>query len=653
MKNLLPLLAFFSLLTLTAQQKFNSKNLEVTYADLQINHYTKDSIANALVLYEQGNSFIDPSTFRLITEVEKKVKIFSKDDSDQTNVEIYLYKSSSNKERIKDITAITYNMNGNQIGKTFLKDSDIFEEEYNSNYTIIKFTLPNIKDGSVITYKYTLDSPYINKYKSWYFQDDVPKLFSRYIASIPGNYHYNIRLIGHLKFSKKDSKLLKECLSSGTAHADCAKTTYEMTDIPAFIEEDFMTTKFNYLSKIEYDLKTIKYFDGRVDQVTRSWKDADKEMRGYKSLGRQFKKKNLIKDILPEAILNESDSYKKAQLIYDFVQNNYVWNKNNFNFKKLVVKDLLKSKSGNVAQINLLLHNFLIENGISSKPVLLSTRNNGLPTKLFPVIFDFNYLVVQATINDQVYMLDATDKYLSFGQLPFRALNGYGRLLDFKKGSSWVDIENNDVSAVQYQLKFDLSADAELSGQINSRYTNYYALNKKKVYYPDPEKYLEDFENGFDYIEVEEHQVKSQGIDDTKFQETFLLNPVELESNGNTLYLSPFFFKFISSNPFKLQERTYPIEFGYKRAFSYNFQITFDDSVYELGELPKNLQVQLPNNTGKFRFICNSNGNKISLLFLVEIKEVRFHPEYYEHLKAFMARIVDTQTKTLLEFKKK
>ena len=50
----------------------------------------------------------------------------------------------------------------------------------------------------------------------------------------------------------------------------------------------------------------------------------------------------------------------------------------------------------------------------------------------FPVISDFNYLIVQATIDDKTYLLDATDNYLSFGEIPFRCLNSYGRLMDFK-----------------------------------------------------------------------------------------------------------------------------------------------------------------------------------------------------------------------------
>src|SRR5690606_14567571 len=101
---------------------------------------------------------------------------------------------------------------------------------------------------------------------------------------------------------------------------------------------------------------------------------------------------------------------------------------------------------GNVSSINILLHNLLEETGIDVKPVLLSTRNNGFATKIFPVISEFNYLIVHANINNETFFLDATDKYLSFGEIPFRCLNQYGRLLDFKNGSDWIDIAPKNMS---------------------------------------------------------------------------------------------------------------------------------------------------------------------------------------------------------------
>ena len=252
------------------------------------------------------------------------------------------------------------------------------------------------------------------KYREWKFQDDIPKLHSEYHTSIPANWDYNIKLVGTNNLSKNESKKKANCLQgpNGTS-ADCTESVYIMKDIPAFIEEDYMTTIDNYLSRIEYELKTFKGFDGRVDNITKTWKIADKEIKTLPEIGRQLGKSNMLKGLIDNAIMNEPDTLKKATAIYKYVQENYTWNGKYEMFNDVSVKDLIKNKSGKASEINMLLYDLLDDNGIEVMPVLLSTRDNGLPTQLYPVISDFNYFLVQTTINNNTYLLDATDKYLT------------------------------------------------------------------------------------------------------------------------------------------------------------------------------------------------------------------------------------------------
>ena len=52
-----------------------------------------------------------------------------------------------------------------------------------------------------------------------------------------------------------------------------------------------------------------------------------------------------IKDLLNDNITNETDLYKRAELIYKFVQKNYTWNKEFSIFNDVSVKDLLGRES--------------------------------------------------------------------------------------------------------------------------------------------------------------------------------------------------------------------------------------------------------------------------------------------------------------------
>ena len=50
----------------------------------------------------------------------------------------------------------------------------------------------------------------------------------------------------------------------------------------------------------------------------------------------------------------------------------------------------------------------LREAGITSNPVLVSTRDHGIPVS--PTINGFNFVISSATINQELYLLDATNK---------------------------------------------------------------------------------------------------------------------------------------------------------------------------------------------------------------------------------------------------
>ncbi|MFD1163017.1 DUF3857 domain-containing protein [Hwangdonia seohaensis] len=635
-----------------AQTNFNSETLKVTRADLELNVYEKDSTANALVLYEYGNSYIDNNDFSLVTEEKRKIKILNREGFNKANVTIYLQKSDDRKEKVKNIIATTYNLVDGKVTSTKLSDAHIFEEEYNDDFTLVKFTLPNIKEGSVINYSYTLQSPFKFNYQGWSFQSDIPKLYSEYNTSIPAIYEYNIKLVGGQKLFKNDQKIKRNCLYGGNgSHADCTISSYAMKDIPAFIEEDYMTSKYNYLARIEYELKVFKGFDGRINNYTKTWKTTDREFRTDKDIGKQLSKSFNLEDFVSHSVITEKDAYKKADAIYKHVQENYTWNGDYKIFSDVSVRDLIKNKSGNVSSINILLHNLLKEANIDVNPVLISTRDNGFPTKIYPVISDFNYLIVQATINDKTYLLDATDKYLSFGEIPFRCLNNYGRLMDFKNGSEWIDLKPNKLSTIQFRAELNMDKNDNITGIVNSKQTGYHALANRKRYHQNSDAYVTNLEDRYPNIEISNHKVTNEEKTNPDFLETYNIE-YNWDETGDNIYLNPYFTAFFKENPFKLQERTYPIDFGYKGAYYYILKLNFSDA-YTVLEKPENASFALPNNKGTVHFSNILSGNAINIMLKISFQDAVYPPEYYPYLKAFMSKIVDIQTNSLILLKKK
>ncbi|HEY0740900.1 MAG TPA: DUF3857 domain-containing protein, partial [Chryseosolibacter sp.] len=255
---------------------------KTTYRELEMKVYEKDSSASAVVLNEFGQAYFDSGNdHNLLFNYHVKIKILKKEALDYANLEIALSKSGMYFEKLKSIEASSFTLDNGSIRESKVEARNIFAEEVNKYLDIKKVAIPNVREGSVIEFKYTIESPFSYNFRSWEFQSEIPKVRSEYWAIIPANYLYNITLKGFLSLTTNTSSLQRSCYSVGANTSDCSKFVYAMTDIPAFIEEDFMTARSNFLSAITFELSEYRYFDGRVDKKTKEWRDAELELRRH------------------------------------------------------------------------------------------------------------------------------------------------------------------------------------------------------------------------------------------------------------------------------------------------------------------------------------------------------------------------------------
>lgn len=640
------LLITFSLLGST--QSYN-QSMVVSRDDLILNNFPQDSTANAVIIYDYGNSFIDKETFKLRFQTEQKIKVLKKEGIKYGEVEVKLYKGKSSNETISKIKGATYNLVDGKIVKTKLKPEAIFEEDF-EKYKLVKFVLPKVSVGSVITYSYETQSRFIVKFQPWYFQGEEPVLYSEYNTSIPGNYEYHIKLVGSIPLETNDRVIKKNCIVVGNgSSANCAVSKYIMKNIPAYKPEAFMTTSLNYLARIEYELSVVRGFDGSVDKIAKTWKSVDKELKTDNDFGRQLGKKSVAKKILPKDISSIKSNYDKAVAIHRFVSENYKWD-GKYERYDVSVKDLLKEKSGNAFEINILLENLLTSQGFKVYPILVSTRKNGLATKIYPVLTDFNYLILRTEIDGENYFLDATDPFLSFGELPFRCLNQYGRLIDFEDGGYWKNIEVEDYSKRLHRVQLDALSDDILSGKIESTFSGYHALEEKRDYSENSASYKNKKAEKYSNIQINGLEIKDFKKDNYDFKESITFS-MEPEIIGDKIYINPFVIKFFEENPFKLQERTYPIDFGYKDIYNYVLTISLADN-YKIIEIPDSIKYSLPNKSGDFIFNVEKKEDKLNLYFKIKFDKAIYGPQYYKYLKQFMNKVVETQKNTVIVLEK-
>ena len=645
------LILSFSLLN-TYAQNFNFG--AITLDDVDFDRNKIDSNANAVVLKEFGTASVQISDrtggTELIFEYHVKIKIFNKEGYKQANVIIPTYKYGAREEYISTIRASTFNYENGRFVESVMDEKSIFTEN-KSKYTVLKkFTLPNIKNGSVIEYSYRLESPNLFNFKTWEFQSDIPKVYSEYLVYIPAIYSYNVSLRGFNKLSDTKSELAKECMRINGTPIDCSKIWYIMKNVPAFVEEDYMTAASNFKSAIYFELSEQHMLNGGTQKYTKTWKDVDYDLTGEKSLGSQMKRKDLFKDVMPAILKNSTDDLSKAKAVFEYIKKQIKWDKYYGKYSENNIKKALDTHSGNVADINLSLISALSAASLDAEAVILSTRDNGIVNKLFPVMSDFNYLIAKVNIEGKSYLLDASEPLAPFGLLPLRCINDQGRVINLKKPSYWIDLVAGQKTSTSYIMEGKLESNGKIKGTITTHSTGYAAFNKRTEIkkYNSPEEYVEKLDERLPKIQILNQQIKNIDSIENTLTEIYEVefSPIAMASKDN-LFFNPFFINPVSKNPFNLNERTYPVDLGAASDERVIINIALPGK-YEMTEKPKDLAIGLPNNGGRYLLKTSTEGDLLSFSQVLQFNNAIYQPEEYPYLKEFYSKIIQNQKADVL-----
>lgn len=634
---------------------------KVSTADLKTMIYEKDTSAIALVLNETGNAYIDTENgYELVVNYHVKIKILKPQGVEKANVEIPLRKRDNKREQIFYVQASSFNLVDGVVTEAKMNNKALFDEDAGKFYDLKKFTIPNVSVGSVIEYKFTLQTPFIYNFYTWEFQSDIPKRKSEYWAKMPGNYVYNISLRGAQNLSLNENEIIKKCVvisegsyGSGT-HADCVRFKFAMENIPAFKEEDYMTAKTNFLSAIYFELSEVRYFTGKVDKITKEWKDVEQELRFDRKFGVQIKRgKEILGDQLTDLIGVEKDSLVIANKIYDFIKEGYQWNGVYGIFSEFGVKEALLTKKGNVGDINLTLIAALKFVGFPVDPLILSTRKNGLPTDAYPVISDFNYVIAKVKIGGKTYLLDATDDFMPFGMIPERCFNGRGRVLS-EKGSYWYEVKPSERARLVTICNLHLESSGKITGEIQRTFAGYRAVDRRKEIqrFSDRSAYeskLNEEFNGVRFlaINIDNPESLAQPVKETLSIE---LTDFISDQPANFLF-NPFVSHKLGKNPFKSETRNYPVDFGIPLDETYILTLHLPENI-SLTALPEKIALILPGNGGKYIYDFRAEGNKIILTNLFSISRTVYSAEEYHYVRELYSRMIQSQNIDLVLTKK-
>jgi len=491
----------------------------------------------------------------------------------------------------------------------------------------------------------TLEQDLFN-FKTWEFQDDIPKIQSQYIAIIPASFAYNVVLRGPYKLSDQKAEALKEFIFLDGLRMDCSKLTYTMKNIPAFMEEDYMTSPTNFKSAIYYELESIFYpSTGSKKTFSKTWKDVDTDLMNEKTFGGQLKKTDLFKANLATILSPTDTKLEKAKKIYNYINKQIKWNNYLGKYAETGIEKALEKRTGNIGDINLALVTALLAADLEAYPIILSTRRNGTPNGLFPVLSDFDYVIACVDIDGVKYKLDASNLYLPFGQLPLQCLNERGRIIYSKKSSDWFPLTAQESSDVNYILEGSLNDQFKIKGKLTISSSGNKALLKRQhiAKFNSLEEYWEKLDEEMPNITLTKSSIQNlEDIDQLLIEEFDVILDVSKQMEQDILVLAPNIIDRISYNPFKAQERTYPVDMGFKSKTLYSVKLTIPDH-YEIAEKPQNASLALPESTAKYRYVTQVNGNQLEILQSLAFNKPIFSVDEYFSLKELYSRIIQQQ----------
>jgi transglutaminase-like putative cysteine protease len=393
--------------------------------------------------------------------------------------------NNSNEEEIINLKGYTYNLDGEKIVKDKLTKEAIFDEQVSDNWHLEKFTMPNVKEGSVIEFSYTIKSDNAFNFREWEFQYTIPVLWSEYRATFPEYFNYKQLSQGYEPYYINEKKSVSETFtvkydaesrtgmnggrtSAGVENFTSNSTAYRWVtkDVPAMREEPFMTTVNDYINKIEFELASTHFPGQHVKTYSNSWNSLTDLLLKNEYFGIQLNKTGFAKNELNAIAAKFTEPEQKIIAIYEFARKSVKWNGIKQKYAESTTKKAYENRTGNAADINLMLVALLREAGLDANPVILSTRDHGRLLKSYALLNKFNYVIAHVNLNGKDYLLDATDPVIGHGMLPTRCLNGEGWLVNEKSGR-WISLQTNERFAQVFSAKVNLDKDGELKGTIN------------------------------------------------------------------------------------------------------------------------------------------------------------------------------------------
>ena len=348
-------------------------------------------------------------------------------------------------ESIEEVKATAYNMEGSKTTKSKFK-GEVALEQLDDETWQARFTIPDVRQGTVIEYEYTRHSELFYRLHDWQAQQEIPVAYARLTVTIPRHLLFNFEQHGSQQLvAKQESSSMIYKLVSDPLAAPTTVMAYRYIFTGQDLKgapSDPNVCLADYFTGVTAEVSSFGLRSTPPADYANTWEHVDQVLMADDNLGKMIEDHSPLREQLQaENIQTIANEQERAAAVCRLVFSHVKWN-GKYAMWARNAQETLQQGGGNSADINMLLMQTLREAGLKVNPVVMRPCNLGALPLTFPTISKLtNYVVGVKTRNAGTVYVDASSPEGKLNTLPEQLQVERAHPIGFPSTAPWVSLK--------------------------------------------------------------------------------------------------------------------------------------------------------------------------------------------------------------------
>lgn len=506
----------------------------------------------------------------------------------------------------------------------------------NERFAVTEFTMPDLKPGVVLEYRYTVRRRYLEELPDFHLMMSQPvdfamvrlvnSTFLRY-RSIP------IHGAGRLQFTEARVDTGKvRTIFEGRSAEPLLVQVWHARNIPALREEPLSGSPDDYRWRIKFQWSE---FGNPRQYLESGWDVVAAELRRRPGLLSNIERYDDGRRIGAGFGMRIADRRARLDSVYAFVRDSANPSVNKGITTDEPLSNVLEGAPSAHATINQALIAVLRGAGFNAWPLFTASRDYGNILTDFPSYYQFNRTLVYVEMPGGPNLLDASDPNFAAGMIPEDVVGGKGFLV---KGDAhdWVELRTQQTqSALDVRFAGELLADGTLRGSLESRHRGYKAhqLLERAFSMPDAVVLAEEllFRNT-NRAKYNSASVKADGPDTEVGLNLDLVIPRFGVSFSNGVEFMPMIVGWLEANPLGDGPRKLPVSVNIPETFSLDVSLKVPRD-YRMPQPSDMQEARMPG--GNIRVAYRQESDSLHYRVEITLDAVTVPPDEVRSIRSF------------------